>query len=73
MQLSQDVHTFTSASERLLSAGAIYRPLNIDEVTLIEYYCKELLKKLAPPSSNPPSKTFEPSRRQRDRHRGVKS
>ena len=50
MQLSKDVHTFTSACERLLAAGAIYRPLTNEEVRLIEYYCKELLQKVVPSS-----------------------
>jgi hypothetical protein len=52
MQLSKDLNAFTSACERLLAAGAIYRPLTADEVRLIEYYCKELLQKIIP-SSDP--------------------
>lgn len=50
MQLSKDVHTFTSACERLLATGTIYRPLTTEEVEIIEYYCKELLKKVLSPS-----------------------
>jgi hypothetical protein len=50
MQLSKDVHNFTGACERLLAAGAVYRPLTEDEVRLIEYYCKELLQKVVPSS-----------------------
>jgi hypothetical protein len=48
MQLSKDVHSFSSACERLLATGAIYRPLTQEEVKLIEYYCKELLQKVVP-------------------------
>ena len=44
MQLSKDVNTFTSACERLLAAGAIYRSLTQEELSLIEYYCNELLR-----------------------------
>jgi hypothetical protein len=52
MQLSKDVNAFTSACERLLAAGAIYRPLTPDEARLIEFYCKELLQKILPSSSS---------------------
>ena len=46
MQLSKDVNAFTSSCERLLAAGALYRPLTTDELSLIEFYCKELLQKV---------------------------
>jgi hypothetical protein len=46
MQLSSHVSTFTRTCERLLAAGAVYRPLTNDEVRLIEFYCKELLQKV---------------------------
>ena len=48
MKLSQDVHGFSGACERLLAAGAVYRPLSVEERQMIEYYCRELLKKVCP-------------------------
>ena len=48
MELSKDIHFFSSACERLLATGAVYRPLTREEIDIIEYYCKELLQKVVP-------------------------
>jgi hypothetical protein len=48
MQLANDVKSFLSACERLISTLITNRPLSDDEAHLIEYYCKELLAKLEP-------------------------
>jgi hypothetical protein len=48
MQLAHEVKTFTGASERLLSTITMNRALSEDEARIIEYYCKELLAKIAP-------------------------
>lgn len=48
MQLAREVKTFSSVCEHILSMSAIDRPLTQDEATMIEYYCKELLEKIAP-------------------------
>lgn len=53
MELSSDVHKFSSACEHLLASVAIHRPLEDDEVRLVEYYYKEVLKKVVPPPTNP--------------------
>ena len=49
MELAKNVHTFSSACERLLASLAIYRPLTEEEALLIRHYCKELLEKVPPP------------------------
>ena len=48
MQLAQEVRTFSSACEHVLSAIAMNRPLTHDEAVMIEYYCVEILGKIAP-------------------------
>lgn len=48
MQLAQQVKTFSSACEHILSASAVERPLTPEEAALIEYYCVEVLNKIAP-------------------------
>lgn len=47
MQLAKEVKTFSSACEHILSAIAMNRPLTQDEATMIEYYCVEILAKIA--------------------------
>jgi len=44
-----EVQLFVSACERLLAAADL--PLSEDEMSLVEYYCKELLEKLVRRSS----------------------
>lgn len=48
MQLAQEVRTFSSACEHVLSVIAMNRPLTHDEAVMIEYYCVEILGKIAP-------------------------
>jgi len=48
MQLAKEVQTFSSACEHILSAIAMNRPLTSDEAAMIEYYCVEILAKIAP-------------------------
>jgi hypothetical protein len=48
MQLAKEVQTFSSACELIRSAIAMHRPLTQDEATMIEYYCQEILTKIAP-------------------------
>jgi len=53
MQLSKEVHYFSSACERLLASVAMSRPLTEEETHMIEYYCHEVLNKAVPPPINP--------------------
>jgi hypothetical protein len=53
MQVSSEVHKFTSACEHLLASVATHRPLTEDEKRLIEYYCTEVCTKLVSPPSEP--------------------
>ena len=53
MQLAKEVKTFSSACEHILSAIAMNRPLTQDEASMIEYYCVEILSKVAPLLSKP--------------------
>ena len=48
MQLAKEVKAFSSACEHILSAIAQNRSLTPDEATMIEYYCVEVLAKIAP-------------------------
>jgi len=48
MQLAKEVKTFSAACEHILSAIAMNRPLTSDEAAMIEYYCVEILAKIAP-------------------------
>ena len=51
MHLSEEVHKFTSACERLLAtAENSSRSLTEDEARVVQYYCNELSEKLIPPS-----------------------
>ena len=51
MRLSEEVHKFTSACERLLATAAdSSRSLTEDEARVVQYYCNELSEKLIPPS-----------------------
>ena len=53
-----EVQLFISACERLLAAADLQRPLSEDEMSLVEYYCKEILTKIAsslrPDATEPP-------------------
>ena len=46
MGSGKEVQLFVSACERLLAAADLQRPLSEDQMSLVEYYCKELLEKL---------------------------
>ena len=48
MQLAQEVKTFSSACEHILSAISMNRLLTPEEASMIEYYCLEILAKIAP-------------------------
>ena len=48
MQLTHEVKTFASACEHILSTITTNRPLTPDEAVMIQYYCGELLTKVAP-------------------------
>jgi hypothetical protein len=51
MGSEKEVQLFVSACERLLAAADLQRPLSEDEMSVVEYYCKELLEKLVRRSS----------------------
>lgn len=53
MQLAQEVKTFSSTCEHILSAIAMNKPLTHEEAALIQYYCLELLNKISPALSKP--------------------
>jgi hypothetical protein len=53
MELAKEVHIFSSACEHILSTIAQNRPLTHDEALLIEYYCGEVLSKIAPHLTKP--------------------
>jgi hypothetical protein len=57
MQLAKEVTMFSSACEHILSAITMERPLTSEEAALVNYYCKEILAKIAPllPKTHPPS------------------
>jgi len=48
MQLAKEVQALSSACEHILSTIAMNRPLTHEEASLIEYYCVEVLNKIAP-------------------------
>jgi hypothetical protein len=52
MPLSNEVHKFTSACERLIAGIAIHRPLTEDERLLVKHYCNEVLAKVDPGQTN---------------------
>ena len=58
MQVSEDVHKFTSACEHLLADIALVRPLTPDQLLLVKYYCNEVLSKVDQPPPNPPKVPF---------------
>ncbi len=51
MGSEKEVQLFVSACERLLAAADVQRPLSETQMSLVEYYCKELLVKLGRRSS----------------------
>ncbi len=53
MQLAKEVKSFSVACEHILAAIAQNRPLTHDEALMIEYYCVEVLAKIAPRLSKP--------------------
>ncbi len=53
MQVASEVKDFSGASERLLSTIAMNRQLTEEEAKVIQYYCKELLAKVAPRLHHP--------------------
>jgi hypothetical protein len=59
----QGFNTFSNACERFVFSIATNGPLTQDEAEIVEYYCKEILSKVAS-SQRPPAiesaKTFSP-------------
>lgn len=52
MILAEEVRKFSSACEHLLAIAAKSgRNLTEDEARLVEYYCKEIISKVVPPST----------------------
>lgn len=49
VELSAEVHRFSSACEHLLAGIAIHRPLTDEEKRLIQYYCNELHNQVTAP------------------------
>ena len=47
MELASNVQKFSDSCESLLSSMTTHRPLTDEEVRVIEYYCIELLAKIA--------------------------
>ena len=63
MQLSSDLQKFFSGCEHILAAIVTGRPLTNDETRMIEYYCNEVLNKLARPSpQGKPEQAFPSSK-----------
>jgi hypothetical protein len=55
MRLAEEVRKFSIACEHLIAAAATSgRTLTEDEARLVKYYCKEVLAKVVPPSTNTP-------------------
>jgi hypothetical protein len=48
MQLATEVKNFLGACERLMSLIMMNRQLSEEEAKMIEFYCKEVLAKIAP-------------------------
>ena len=58
MQQAEAFRTFSSGCERLLFSMKTNRPPTEEEARVIEYYCKEILDKIAPCLTNrPPQRT----------------
>jgi len=53
MPLADEVQLFCTASEKILSPTMMSRPLTREDAAIIEYYCLELLAKIAPLLQNP--------------------
>ena len=53
MQLTSEVKNFLGACERLMSLIMMNRQLTEEEAKMIEFYCKEVLAKIAPRLPNP--------------------
>jgi hypothetical protein len=47
VELGAEIQKFSDSAESLLSTMTMHRPLTDEEVRLIEYYCIELLAKIA--------------------------
>ena len=47
MELTANVQKFSDSCESLLSSIMVHRPLTDEELIVIEYYCLELLAKIA--------------------------
>lgn len=60
MQLAKEVKTFSVACEHILAAIAQNRPLTHDEALMIEYYCVEILSKVAPLMTKPSHPSSQP-------------
>ncbi|MDK2745074.1 MAG: hypothetical protein NDI90_19420 [Nitrospira sp. BO4] len=60
MQLAKEVKTFSAACEHILAAIAQHRPLTQDEALMIEYYCVEILSKVAPLMTKPNDPANQP-------------
>ena len=48
MRQSEALRTFSSACEWFLSSMATGEPLTKSEAQIVEYYCHEILQKIAP-------------------------
>jgi hypothetical protein len=48
MELAANAEKFSDSCESLLSSMTMDRPVTDEEVRVIEYYCIELLAKIAP-------------------------
>jgi hypothetical protein len=58
MQQADEFRTFSSACERLLPSIKTNRPLTEKEARILEFYCKEILAKIAQSLPNrPPQST----------------
>ena len=57
MQADDEFHIFTNACERLLFSVLKNRPLTKKEARIVEYYCKEILAKIASSLPNRPPQT----------------
>jgi hypothetical protein len=57
MQADDEFHIFSSACERLLFSVLKNKPLTEKEARIVEYYCKEILAKIASSLPNRPPQT----------------
>jgi hypothetical protein len=46
MEVSKNVHLFTTACEHLLASIAVHRPLTQEEALLVKHYCDEVVRKI---------------------------